>query len=172
MTYSSGHPVRLIGGRLVLDFLNTADWTDSGDVAHEKIAARRDVRTWLDALGLPEAVVPEDLGELRAFRKRLRRIFCGDREPDAVLLGWSMRGSPATALRKRPILDLIAISALSVLSDPRELERIKSCPGSDCGWLFLDETKNSRRKWCSMETCGNRAKAAKHYKRVTEARNG
>jgi len=28
----------------------------------------------------------------------------------------------------------------------------------DCGWLFFDATKNSRRRWCEMRVCGNRAK--------------
>ena len=31
--------------------------------------------------------------------------------------------------------------------------------------MFLDETKNARRKWCVMEVCGNRAKATRHYAR-------
>ncbi len=56
------------------------------------------------------------------------------------------------SLRRWPLIRLIAISALSILSDKRKLTRVKTCPGSDCGWLFLDETKNARRKWCIMET--------------------
>ncbi len=56
------------------------------------------------------------------------------------------------SLRRWHLIRLIAISALSILSDKRELTRVKTCPGSDCGWLFLDETKNARRKWCIMET--------------------
>jgi predicted RNA-binding Zn ribbon-like protein len=35
--------------------------------------------------------------------------------------------------------------------------RVRACPGSGCGWLFLDRT--GRRRWCTMGTCGNRAKA-------------
>jgi len=34
-----------------------------------------------------------------------------------------------------------------------------------CGWLFLDETRNRSRRWCSMKDCGNRAKARRHYRR-------
>ena len=41
--------------------------------------------------------------------------------------------------------------------------RIKECP--KCGWLFFDSSKNGKRKWCSMETCGSRAKATEWYHR-------
>jgi predicted RNA-binding Zn ribbon-like protein len=46
-----------------------------------------------------------------------------------------------------------------------ELHRVHECAGSDCGWLFLDMSKNGSRRWCSMETCGNRAKARRHRER-------
>jgi predicted RNA-binding Zn ribbon-like protein len=35
-----------------------------------------------------------------------------------------------------------------------------------CGWLFLDTSKNHSRRWCSMDGCGNRAKALRHYERA------
>lgn len=43
---------------------------------------------------------------------------------------------------------------------------IRCCAGPDCGWLFHDSSPNKRRRWCSMESCGNRAKARRHYQRV------
>ncbi|MCP4977561.1 MAG: hypothetical protein GY931_15520 [Maribacter sp.] len=43
------------------------------------------------------------------------------------------------------------------------LDRIKECP--KCGWLFYDVSKNGKRKWCSMEVCGSRAKALDWYRR-------
>ncbi|WP_368425552.1 CGNR zinc finger domain-containing protein [Tistlia sp.] len=46
-----------------------------------------------------------------------------------------------------------------------EAGRIKACPGERCGWIFLDESPNNRRRWCSMATCGNRDKARRHYAR-------
>ena len=46
------------------------------------------------------------------------------------------------------------------------LERLKRCAGSgDCGWVFIDTSKNSSRRWCSMAGCGNRAKARRHLRR-------
>lgn len=50
-----------------------------------------------------------------------------------------------------------------------ELDSIRCCAGPGCGWLFHDTSPNKRRRWCSMEACGNRAKARRHYQRVKAA---
>jgi predicted RNA-binding Zn ribbon-like protein len=43
-----------------------------------------------------------------------------------------------------------------------ELHRVRTCASQRCARLFYDGTKNARRRWCDMATCGNRAKAARH----------
>ena len=43
-----------------------------------------------------------------------------------------------------------------------ELDRVRRCADPRCGRVFQDETKNGRRRWCDMATCGNRAPAARH----------
>ena len=62
--------------------------------------------------------------------------------------------------------------ALARLADPlvTELtaghpERIKTCASETCDWIFYDTSRTSRRRWCDMATCGNRAKAARHRAR-------
>ena len=52
---------------------------------------------------------------------------------------------------------LIGRSAAEVLT-AGPLERLKTCNGEACGWVFLDQTRNGRRRWCEMEICGSRAK--------------
>ncbi len=52
---------------------------------------------------------------------------------------------------------LIAESAVRLLSSDL-LSRVKICSGDDCGWLFLDTSKNKSRQWCDMRDCGNLAK--------------
>jgi predicted RNA-binding Zn ribbon-like protein len=69
--------------------------------------------------------------------------LCGDAsDPDHVLdhLTWA-----------------IGQSVISLLTDPKELDMVRECPASDCGYLFRD-TSHGRRRWCSMKSCGNRAK--------------
>lgn len=46
-----------------------------------------------------------------------------------------------------------------------ELSETRVCASEDCAWLFLDTSKNHSRRWCNMKTCGNRAKARRHYER-------
>lgn len=42
---------------------------------------------------------------------------------------------------------------------------IKNCEGPDCSLYFLDVSKSHKRRWCSMDLCGNRAKAATYRNR-------
>lgn len=44
-----------------------------------------------------------------------------------------------------------------------DLERIKQCASNSCTLFFIDTSKNKKKKWCSMQTCGNREKAARHF---------
>lgn len=48
----------------------------------------------------------------------------------------------------------------------QEIKRVGQCADDrGCGYLFYDTTRNHSRRWCSMESCGNRAKAMRHYQR-------
>jgi predicted RNA-binding Zn ribbon-like protein len=55
------------------------------------------------------------------------------------------------------VLGPITLSALTLFME-KDLSRTKRCAGLECGWLFVDATKNKRRRWCEMRVCGNRAK--------------
>jgi len=46
-----------------------------------------------------------------------------------------------------------------------ELAYVRQCASETCAWLFLDKTKNHRRRWCDMRSCGNRDKARRYYQR-------
>ena len=59
-------------------------------------------------------------------------------------------------------LDRIALLAADLLTGESR-GSVKACPGLGCGWLFLDS--RGRRRWCSMATCGNRAKVRAHAAR-------
>ncbi|HEX6958382.1 MAG TPA: ABATE domain-containing protein [Ferrovibrio sp.] len=63
-------------------------------------------------------------------------------------------------------LHRLALQAAELLTSDK-LERVRCCAGPGCGWLFLDTSPNRQRRWCSMEGCGNRAKAKRHYSRVS-----
>jgi predicted RNA-binding Zn ribbon-like protein len=58
----------------------------------------------------------------------------------------------------------LARSAAELLVSP-DRARVKQCASETCLWLFLDKSKNGKRRWCEMKTCGNRAKVREHRKR-------
>lgn len=51
----------------------------------------------------------------------------------------------------------IAESAAYFLAN-LERNRLKKCSNPNCNFLFYDRSKNNSRRWCDMQTCGNRAK--------------
>lgn len=62
----------------------------------------------------------------------------------------------------------VALAAAALLTSGK-LERVGLCGESEvesCGWLFLDETRNHSRRFCSMADCGNRAKQRRHQQRL------
>ncbi len=54
------------------------------------------------------------------------------------------------------------VEAMAELICRTDFDRIRNCEGPTCTLWFLDISKNHTRRWCSMEICGNRAKAAAH----------
>lgn len=75
---------------------------------------------------------------------------------------WEWDTSPDDLAR---MLGPIARSVADLLTSA-ELYRVGICADEDgCGFAFFDTSRNRSRRWCSMEDCGNRAKAQRHYKR-------
>ncbi len=71
-----------------------------------------------------------------------------------------------TWLPKESALDSMlwpAIRAAADLLTSEELEDVRVCASDNCNWLFMYTSKNHTRRWCDMKSCGNRAKARKHY---------
>lgn len=58
----------------------------------------------------------------------------------------------------------IARSAAELLASD-QVQYVRACASPTCEWLFLDESKNHRRRWCDMTKCGNRAKVNRFYNR-------
>ena len=62
----------------------------------------------------------------------------------------------------------ITVSAVELLISA-DNRRVKQC--GRCDWLFLDRSRNQSRRWCSMETCGNRSKMARRYQHSKQRNN-
>jgi predicted RNA-binding Zn ribbon-like protein len=77
--------------------------------------------------------------------------------------GWEVAPDSARAL-ERPLWP-VARSAADLLTSG-DLSTVRECALETCSWLFLDRSKNQKRRWCDMKVCGNRSKARRHYART------
>jgi len=73
---------------------------------------------------------------------------------------WQFEASPTVLSLLAPVL----WSAGDLLTSAR-LGQVRACDNPQCRFLFLDDSKAGTRRWCSMSSCGNRAKAHRHYLR-------
>jgi predicted RNA-binding Zn ribbon-like protein len=112
------------------------------------------------ALADDRAPAGSDLARINAELSEASRHLRVARRPDGTF-DWAWEGVP---LGLRRILWPVARSAALVLTSD-DLGRLKKCPAADCGWIFLDATRNGTRRWCHMTVCGNRAKARRFYAR-------
>ena len=103
------------------------------------------------------------VGDVDRLHRRLVRVLGRAEVVSAMPLEW------ATGLRSvRDLPDELGLHAWRLLQeeDPR---RVRQCLDGDCGWLFLDRTRNGSRVWCSSADCGNRTRARRHYRRHVQA---
>jgi predicted RNA-binding Zn ribbon-like protein len=74
---------------------------------------------------------------------------------------WNFSGKAASL--DDPLWRIVWAAADLLTAD--QLTQVKICEGDECGWMFLDTSRNQARRWCSMADCGNRAKANRYYRR-------
>lgn len=85
-------------------------------------------------------------------------------EAQSGTLHW--RPSPSRASQQ--LSAVLASEALSLFCSPKAA-RIGVCEGGMCGWLYMDESRGQRRRWCDMNDCGSRAKARRYYETHKES---
>jgi len=78
--------------------------------------------------------------------------------------GYALTWGPAEQGVDWPLWE-VATSAAAVLGSA-DLDALKQCPGEQCGWLFVDESRGGNRRWCSSRLCGNRDRVRRHYQRT------
>lgn len=168
-----------VGGNLALDFANTVyrRWPEPGpDLLTDTDA----LTAWLvRAQLLSEGGRPateEMLEDARALREQLWLIFDAQRNDhpipshDFAGLLDTARCAAATGLTvhadgsaaaedARGALAIVALGAIKIILEP-PAQGVRAC--DRCGWFFIDSSRGRRRRWCSMKTCGNQAKAARH----------
>jgi predicted RNA-binding Zn ribbon-like protein len=129
----------------------------------EAIALREALYQIFTAVAEQREPRADDLGILNAT---LSRSLCNQRlsfQNGRYSLG-SLRGETDLDCMLWPV----AKSAVELATSEEELQRVRVCAATAedrCAWLFLDETRNRTRRWCTMKDCGNQAKARRFYHR-------
>jgi predicted RNA-binding Zn ribbon-like protein len=199
-TSESIQRLRVVGGSLALDFLNTRGGAPEDEVLH----GYDDLVVWARHVGMLTE------GEARRLRGRGRRDPPAARDTyeravrlrgylgdlfGAVAAGEPPPGRPIARLRSdeaeglaraelvvggggfewswahdddlaRPLRPVVHAAVELLTTGP--LGRVKRCGG--CPWLFVDESKNHSRRWCSMDDCGTVEKMRRYVARRAAAR--
>ncbi|MEU7134907.1 ABATE domain-containing protein [Streptomyces sp. NPDC046261] len=111
----------------------------------------------------PEAADLGAVNEAAAHADLVPRLAPADDEPGGLCLSWHA-DHPV-----RAALSTVARDAMLLAGGPL-VARVKECEGPDCSLLFLDDSQARRRRWCSMDRCGNLAKVAGYRTRRHPAR--
>jgi predicted RNA-binding Zn ribbon-like protein len=135
-------------------------------VFRRAIQLRETIYRIFSAIGHDEHPAEEDIGTLNGYLADYPSSSTVVRKGDEY--GWMWTPGKGTEGR---ILWPIAKSAADLLTSD-ELGRVRECANQEegCGWVFLDKTRSKTRKWCSMDGCGNRAKARTWYEKHEKAR--
>lgn len=176
---------QFISGNLALDFVNTVG--DRLSQSRDYFRSDEDLRAWSrlaglsgvpskgvalkDALRLRESLygifrasfesrrIPvRDLAVLNALAQRSRASWKLQKGKNGFAWRWTGAGGISYSLGR------IAEAAVELLLSS-DLDLIRQCNDRNCGWLFIDHSQGQRRRWCSMQDCGNRAKVKSFHRR-------
>jgi predicted RNA-binding Zn ribbon-like protein len=171
----------MVNSDLVIDFVNTARY----DPEREDLQTPTALLAWLREHGLEPGVraTSADLQEARRVREALREILLAHNDCDADLttamaviddaacrahLGVRFADGAARIEPRNPgvrgALGRILGEVAAGMADGT-WERVKACRADDCKYAYYDSAKNRSRAWCSMQSCGNRAKVHAYRER-------
>lgn len=165
-------------GHITLEFVATLG--DRPGRRIERLAEPEDLTRWLGEAKLAEGtrVTARVLDQARTLREAIYRVLdrarAGKRpakQDVEVLNEWARRPTHAPQIDRdlhhtlvapdptAAALAYIARESIKLLSGP-DLPRVRTCGG--CSLLFVDRSRPGRRRWCSMDRCGNRDKVARY----------
>jgi len=174
----------MVNTDLVLDFVNTLDLRPYA----EAFDSPRALGAWLEERGLltpGSRVTNADLDETKRVREALRDLLAAQNELEVDVrkagaeldeaicraklalrfVDCDMRLEPGVGGVRGAVGRILA--EVSAAMADGTWSRMKACRAEDCRWAFLDTAKNRSRAWCSMHSCGNRAKVQAYRERHT-----
>lgn len=180
-----------LGARPAVDFVNTLRERWRRKV--ETLVTPGDLSAWLveaevvdHPLKVPRVVLAEARELREAIDSALVALVAGLTPPKAAITGiddWLVHAGPrpqlglgadglpqlgerAAADSARRALGAIAFDAATLLGHAAQRGRLRICEADDCSARFYDRSPGGKRRWCSMQSCGNAAKARRHRERL------
>jgi predicted RNA-binding Zn ribbon-like protein len=197
--------MRIVGGNLALDYVNTRSGPPAGPSDDDVLHRYEDLVAWACHVGM--VTEPEAARLCRLTRTEpdsaqvlFKRAMCVRDYLDELFRTAATGGQPSgghlTRLRDdtaealahaqivpwdgryrwrwtdhqdlgRPLWPIVHAATELLTTGP--LDRIKTCAG--CRFIFVDESKNRSRRWCSMEDCGTAAKIRRYTARRSAGRH-
>jgi predicted RNA-binding Zn ribbon-like protein len=186
--------MRLDGGHLALDLLNTVYGQVDEPPEADVLAAPADLVTFARRVGLAGGSARASraaLADARALRAALDALLAarlrgdppapaaratfeaavraalaaGRPEPHRGAFEWTWPASDP-----RSPVHRLAWAAVALLQSEEDLSRLHRCAG--CCWFFIDRSRGAGRRWCSMADCGTEAKKRRYVERRRERRRG
>lgn len=167
---------------IVRTFENTVELPNGPD----QLESLEGARAWCLSHGLPPVIDCAHLELVRGFRETLRDVLSANNGEGDLGSAWErlrpflasahlnlnvnphgLELRPAHEKDKGPIASLLAVIYEAQVNGT--WSRLRACRKESCRWAYYDYTKNGSRAWCSMATCGNRAKAARRRERARNA---
>ncbi|MEU5300122.1 CGNR zinc finger domain-containing protein [Streptomyces noursei] len=152
--------------------------------AVERIPAPHRLIDWLAVNGLAvDSCTPAQLDLARELRESIHAAATAAATQDAlpasavhVINDCSAQGRAAAVLtpegkrrwrlssasRVEDALGVIAADAISIIAGERD-GKLALCASPTCRAAFFDTSQSRSRKWCDMNTCGNRQKKARFH---------
>jgi predicted RNA-binding Zn ribbon-like protein len=169
---------------LVQAYVNSVDLQDGP----EEFTDAAHLGAWLSAHGLLGAgtpVEPLDLQHAIALREALRGLIGANSGGRVYPVDVATLNEAAAASRLRArfgsdgrarlepeaggvtgALGRVVAATFAAMDDP-DWGRLKLCGSPACRWAFFDRSRNHSSRWCTMATCGNRAKARRFREQHT-----
>jgi len=180
-------PFVFVGNNAAIDFINT-EVINRGH-ATDLLKNVADLTHWAERAELPVRgkMTEEDFKEALNLRAALKFLYSAKMNGNppstkslAILNAHLAKHLEQHVLRFMsneyvllPAHDGFSISRLlaylahegAILLASHESSRMKKCSNPDCVLIFLDTSRNQKRRWCSMDVCGNRSKVSTHYRK-------
>ncbi|MGI5262129.1 CGNR zinc finger domain-containing protein [Streptomyces angustmyceticus] len=178
----AGFPDFRLGNVLATSFTGTLS-ERHGD-AVERIPAPQRLIDWLAVYGLAvDSCTTAQLDRARELRESIHAAATAAATQDAlpasavqVINDCSVQGRAAVILTPEgnrqwrlgsascveDALSVIAADAISVIAGERD-GKLALCASPTCRAAFFDTSQSRTRKWCDMNTCGNRQKKARFH---------